>query len=110
MAEKLGLGNGWTFEVWENLGWHSKVISPDKYVSVYIHPGAVKDTYMVMIGPSKDGSSLPGWHYTADSVEEALNGAFEKVHAEAIRMMSFLSAVLAHEYWPRKKRKKERAT
>ena len=29
------MGRGWTYRVWENLGWHYKIISPGKIVTIY---------------------------------------------------------------------------
>lgn len=98
------LGKGWTFEVWENLGWHSKVISPDKYVHIYIARYDTHDSYLVMVGPEKNGSSLIEWNHTADTLEEALDGVFKKIHGKILRLNIFTNSLLSAEYWPKKKR------
>ena len=45
------LGDGWTFNVFENIGWHASAHSPTKhiYVSVHVDGPSGKPIYMAMM-------------------------------------------------------------
>jgi hypothetical protein len=80
-AERLAqrMGTGWTPRVWENLGWHYCVNSPNGCIKVYpsIHKGIVIG-YSALMG---DSDSVAGTfvEHSTKSPEEAI----KKVNATA---------------------------
>ena len=64
LAEKLAehMGDGWMPEVWENLGWHSKIINGE-HSSIYIHA----NDYWIDI-------HLPGVGQKCKHVDDAITG------------------------------------
>ena len=51
------MGSGWKPKVWENLGWHYKVVSPCNRMTICgIHYGAADECYYVTLGrPNETG-------------------------------------------------------
>jgi hypothetical protein len=53
------MGEGWASDVWENLGWHWRVVSEDGLLKV--HPGRDGSYYTVFLGEG------PGGRWTAQA-------------------------------------------
>ncbi len=72
------LGEGWSPEVWENLGWHYKSVSPCGRIKV--HPHSFGGRFVAFLGEP----SFPGgkWAEHGDSPREAVNAVIAKARAE----------------------------
>lgn len=77
------LGEGWQPEVWENLGWHYKAVSP--LGGIKVHPIAGSSSYVAFYGePGRAGGS-----YTVDHADpvEAVREVLQRVRRHARGMV-----------------------
>ena len=56
------MGSKWDICVWENLGWHYKLLSKTGYITLCVGlSGDHKSNYCCMISVDMPGTGLPGW-------------------------------------------------
>ena len=90
------MGEGWKPEVWENLGWHYKVVSPCGRWKIHPHHYGDRDrrcktSYTAFLSPESD--SLGGrWAASADTPKAAMLAAWEEARPEIERMTRLADA------------------
>lgn len=75
------LGNGWKPQVFENLGWHARVVSPCGRINVSL-PTRLNDTgYTAFLGPK---STQPGgkWAESGSTPGEAIENVLNAARAD----------------------------
>jgi hypothetical protein len=87
-ADKLvkRLGPDWCPRVWENLGWHYSVISPDGYMKV---SSSIGGGYHVLFGPGKQGGRV-GWGGWGKTPKAAVADARRNALAEVRELLKVL--------------------
>lgn len=85
-AEKLAkrLGPGWTPDVWENVGWHYKVVSPCRRLKLH-GPYSARDCYMAFFG-DKDMESGGTYAESGNTPTEAISATIETAAADFATM------------------------
>lgn len=94
-AETLAayLGHGWKAEVWENLGWHWKVVHVSG-VEVYPHQhrGEVV-SYWANLNTDKDIMKGRQFHASAKTAHDAVRSVTAQVRAEMRRIEGVLEVL-----------------
>jgi hypothetical protein len=83
-------GKGWKPVVWENLGWHCKVVSPHGHVEVYIYPE--DNTYMVSLASGQEELLLDSAWIASDSAPIAAVKKFMSQCEKAIKRLESIVA------------------
>ena len=96
------LGKGWTVRVYENMGWHTAVVSPCKRVKVSIHPvhGTPSETligtlcnYTAFLGDADDVSCSGKWAENGDTPAEAVNNVVRVAMEDLARLNAYIRAL-----------------
>lgn len=95
------LGKGWTVRVYENMGWHTSVLSPCKRIKVSINPvhGTPVETligtlctYMAFLGEPGEVSG-GNWAESGDTPAEAVNNVVKKAATELAKLNAYIKAL-----------------
>ena len=84
------LGEGWTEDVWENLGWHYNATSPSHTVQVY--PTA-RSGYMALIHAPGERSGQPGLTGHGDTPRKAVEDTVTRTRKEIAKLEQWLDGV-----------------
>ena len=95
LAKELNekLGKGWTWEVWENLGWYSKAISPCK--RIHVHPNYYSGKLMEHTAYLNEVSRHPGgkWADHGRTAKSSVRNVIKKAKAEIARMQAIVEGL-----------------
>ena len=93
MVTASRMGRGWTWRVWENLGWHCKVFDPSGYVAIYPPGGEFRrGSFSVMVDDERFGSA-GRWSLSDDDPHRALAALAKIIRIEANLVTEIADAV-----------------
>lgn len=78
---------GWTIRTWENMGWHSTLISPNGFwtISWGHHKGRIA-YFHAWLKERGEGGAIPGWVQSGKSPFHAIDAVKEFVAKEMKRL------------------------
>lgn len=95
LRKQYGL-KGWSISVWENLGWHVKLVSPNGWWKVYpnLYNGIVIGFHAFLSEPGETGAE-PGWVKGGKTPLDAMDAVRKNMIVEVERLKRKLEIAMS---------------